>query len=307
MSNEHYVALLASFLMFLICTTYSKTSFSSNNFFSKNRNHVDPYPNCQPDRFVTSAPLALAAKCKDGTLLLALHTHSSTEPLLLSPPRITNRRYRFLPASNRGPFRITRIDEIGSHMLCAGWRTDNDRLMDRGRKLSRKLEISSFDIASLYELKQVKQCFIYGRSLAHSLGLYMSNCCFDDNTRALRTVAFLSIPSPISRESFLWLIDASGAYQIRAHAVGTNSEYFNTKIQQMNFDKISVHEARNYILDIVEKEEICLREANSFKIIENSEEECRYWNRSNGLSTVQILPVAVEYVHAHWEKSNNKL
>lgn len=66
-------------------------------------------------------------------------------------------------------------------MLCTGWRTDNARLMDIRRSFSRKWDINVEDMASHKESKQMTQCEVNGRSLAHALGRYMATCCFDDN------------------------------------------------------------------------------------------------------------------------------
>lgn len=146
-------------------------------------------------------------------------------------------------------------------------------------------------------------------------------------TRALRTVAFLSIPSPASTSGYLWLIDTTGVYCLRAHAIGQHAKSLNSQLQQINFDTMCVQQAKDYLLELVEKEEKLLRERNTPDDTERIKQECRYWNDGDGsfqsslswdtmagkgigihidLSgddklTHLISPTAVEYVHVQWK------
>jgi len=122
---------------------------------------------------VAASPLAVAAVCRDGVALLALHTSPALEPLLLPPDdgaeqeaenemadvkllEIDDDEYeasskseettctatnaspllRDLPRTHRGPFRISQIDARGTALLTAGWRADCSALAARCRSIA---------------------------------------------------------------------------------------------------------------------------------------------------------------------------
>lgn len=148
----------------------------------------------KPDTFVTVAPLVVAAECKDGVAIVATHTASLREPLLVeesrdealggnsasenesnsidvdSPPSLP----RDLPLTFRGPFRIQTIDGFGTTLACTGWRTDGEALAAKCRALA------------AYELERFGDptcAFEYGRFLAEEAHSWMAQCAVSDNVR----------------------------------------------------------------------------------------------------------------------------
>ena len=119
-----------------------------------------------PNKYVQSSPPCVAAVCKNGVALLALH--SNIDPQLL--PRVQNDNdnnnsnnnsddnrndstdnnmgereqekeddvlFPDLTLASRNPLRIERLDDKGSALLTCGWRTDGMSLADVGRDLCR--------------------------------------------------------------------------------------------------------------------------------------------------------------------------
>ena len=95
------------------------------------------------NRYVQSSPPCIAAVCKDGISIVALHTNIQKNPY--TTPTTTNDRngddnsckFPNLPFESRNPLRIERIDEKGSALVTCGWRTDGMILADVARGLCR--------------------------------------------------------------------------------------------------------------------------------------------------------------------------
>lgn len=191
-------------LLLLLSFNVVQSSSASNNNAgggqSKSKNLL-PLFGTKPDKFVASAPLIVAAVCKDGVALIATHTSSLTEPLLMdeswdgkvdehgatestagmddeSPLSDTltslNKLPKDIPLSFRGPFRIQSIDGVGSTLVCAGWRTDGEQLAEKFRSLA-MTESSQFG-EPIYAHE-------YGRHLAQEASAWMAKCAVFENVR----------------------------------------------------------------------------------------------------------------------------
>ena len=53
---------------------------------------------------------------------------------------------------------------------------------------------------------------------------------------------------------YLWLVDTTGAYRVRAHAIGIGAECINKQLMTTDFSKLTVEEGVQFLLDIVKKE-----------------------------------------------------
>jgi hypothetical protein len=154
-----------------------------------------------PDRFVSAAPLIIAAVCSDGVAILATHTAFSDEPLILdddeahenstttattnnlgdvkmmSNETVSNttitRMPRDLPRSYRGPFRINLIDGYGTSLVCAGWRADGEMLAQACRSLASS-ELAVFGEPSFRTCE-------YGHYIASEASLWMAQCAVSES------------------------------------------------------------------------------------------------------------------------------
>lgn len=95
------------------------------------------------DLFVQQAPLIVGASCKEGVVLVALHTADSDEPLLYYdgfaedlPVNDDETMLKDLPKDFGGPFRIQKVDEFGTCLVSTGWRADCERLTRACRSLA---------------------------------------------------------------------------------------------------------------------------------------------------------------------------
>jgi hypothetical protein len=147
---------------------------------------------------VASAPLIVAAVCKDGVAIVATHTAPLSEPLLMDEANInhdedenneetndkdsndddesssskTTKLPRDIPLSFRGPFRIQSVDGFGTTLSCAGWRTDGEQLASAFRSLA-TLEADRFG-APIHALE-------YGHFLAQEASTWMAHCAVSNS------------------------------------------------------------------------------------------------------------------------------
>lgn len=202
------------------------------------------------DPFVSSAPLIVATECSDGIALLALHTSFAEQPLLLdldelpaSPDvdnngtslvdetnivtqNITNTTIttkvdlQDIPRSYRGPFRIHLIDGFGTSMVCAGWRSHTQLMVDYCRDLAKEeLQIYGPPRMSL------THCQEYGNYLAQQTSLWLAYTGVMKRHRwscvgLLATCSSDHMVEGTRDPGCLWLVDKTGAFRVRAHAVG---------------------------------------------------------------------------------------
>ncbi|KAG7362939.1 proteasome subunit [Nitzschia inconspicua] len=206
-----------------------------------------PLPGVIPDLFVAAAPLIVGVVCQDAVLLLAVHTSfadANDESILLfadgelveavdddtstssssqqqQEQQRPRRHYPFidLPRSYRGPFRIYPLENAA--VVCAGWRTDGECLAEYLQSLDRQ-EIQLFGDDTTSSVAD------HGSFLANQASLRMASQCLSAGRRPWSTVGLLASSS--NKKGELWLVDATGAYRVRAHAVGNMAgpvnEYF---------------------------------------------------------------------------------
>ena len=165
------------------------------------------------DRFVSAAPLIVAAVCSDGVALIATHSAKDDEPLLLlddddednevgdgdlmeksnSTLNATNGNNmtlqqpfpKDLPKRFRGPFRIHSLDRFGSCLVCAGWRADGEILADYCRSLAAS-EVTAFG--------EPQYGPEYGQYLAAEASLWMARCAVSDEVRVSEVVVIRKLP-----------------------------------------------------------------------------------------------------------------
>lgn len=197
------------------------------------------------DPFVSSAPLIVAAVCSDGVALIALHTAFAEEPLLLdfnevgrnrtSPTPSTDKgnttttnttvEIQDVPRSYRGPFRIYEIDSFGTGMVSAGWRPHGQMVADYCRDMASD-ELLVYGSPRM----TLTYCMEYGQYLARKTSQWMAYTAVL-REHAWSCVSLLATCSSsgngVSSEDpsssppgGLWLVDSTGAYRVRAHAVG---------------------------------------------------------------------------------------
>lgn len=111
----------------------------------------------------------------------------------------------------------------------------------------------------------------YGHYLASNLNNYMASCVVEDSVRSLCSVGLIAtVDGGSGRGSrrccgYLWLVDATGFYPCRAHAVGRGSDRINRRLAgagadgkttktTTNFEEMSVEEGAQALLDIVVRE-----------------------------------------------------
>lgn len=160
---------------------------------------------------VAAAPLIVAAVCENGVAVVAIHQNADDDD--------DNWLENF-----RGPARIHPIDSQGTALLCAGWRTDADWLAAKCRSIAAE-EVESLG------------CPPSSQVLAKEAALWMAQCAASDRVRALSVVGLLACSNRC-----LWLIDATGSYQVRAHAVGHGAMTINGHLRKLNFGSLTARE-----------------------------------------------------------------
>jgi hypothetical protein len=175
-----------------------------------------PLHGLQPDKFVSLAPLIVAAVCSDGIVMIATHTSYLQEPLLMRLPDNSQDNSSFLemsinttdtainstqqqntseaasnvtlprdvPLDFRGPFRIQSIDSVGSTLLCAGWKTDGDWLTQTCRDLAES-EIANFGPPTTGSG--------YGRYIANEASFWMAQCAVSDQVNVCRWLMMVTL------------------------------------------------------------------------------------------------------------------
>lgn len=195
------------------------TAFASSNG-NGNGNRGFPLEGTTPDPFVEASPLVVGVVCKDGVLLLAVHSVFSNQDeayLLLSNQQDNGTTIDppiDLPESYRGPFRIHSLE--GSALVCAGWRTDGiglaEHLLAAGRK----------------------ETAVFGRphrKLQNKVSLFLANS-YVSSKRPLACAGLLATCGK------LYMVDATGAYAFRAYALGRGSSKANAILQSRDWNQL---------------------------------------------------------------------
>eukprot|EP00593_Proboscia_inermis_P002644 CAMPEP_0171297408 /NCGR_PEP_ID=MMETSP0816-20121228/6158_1 /TAXON_ID=420281 /ORGANISM="Proboscia inermis, Strain CCAP1064/1" /LENGTH=295 /DNA_ID=CAMNT_0011771663 /DNA_START=65 /DNA_END=952 /DNA_ORIENTATION=- len=230
------------------------------------------------DKFVTASPLIIGACCSDGVILIAVHTSTASEPLLLSnscntPGSLDGSQFQTVHPSDRGPFRIERITEGADTrevtcLLSAGWKSHCRSFSDKVRDLVRN------DAALFGGGRRNGRCDGMKKSikaLAEDASHWLSSWCFsDDDKNGLSCVGLLassfsheertstaSTTAPVKKTvtSRLYLIDSTGAYRTRAFALGAGSNIMNRKLMFIDFETLSSLEGLKKLTSVME--ELC--------------------------------------------------
>ena len=197
----------------------------------------------KPDKFVAAAPLLVAASCKDGVAMVAVHGPTPEDELLMgdwSAQGEDTAILKDLPSTYRGPLRIHSLDAFGSALGCAGWRTDGDTLAVKCRSLAAE-ERQKFGEPNTGQ--------DYGRFLAQEASFFMAQCACLDNSRSLSCVGLLSIFG--NNQGYIWLVDATGSYQVRAHAVGNGSAVINERLRKVDFSSMTCKEGIGQLIKLM--------------------------------------------------------
>lgn len=220
----------------------------------------------QPDPFIAASPVIVAAVCSDGIAMVAAHTVSKTEKLLreVEDERETRKGsfgWKDLQQGHGGPYRINRIDRSGTHLLSAGWRADCDFLAEKLRSVASK-EVAIFG--------PPQWGLPYGRFLAQEASLWMAQLAVSEHFRPLSSVGLLAGCSdqdqhPGSTVGSLWFVDVTGAYRVRALAIGGGkaetgeekdehslvAQLVNAQLMRTDFSTITAREGVVHILKIL--------------------------------------------------------
>ena len=234
-------------IVLLIGLALAQGSVSSSNGSSNTKPVLS---GSKPDPWVEAAPLILGAVCRNGVALLAIHP---TQALQNDENKTNEENGRNNHDEDdwtdtyRDTARIHQIDSQGTALLCSGWRTDGEWLAETCRSISRD-EVRSFGAPS-------------SPILAEDASLWMAHCTASDTVRPLSVVGLLASMSLASsssdpttngtRECFLHLVDATGAYRVRAHAVGFGAKTVNARLRAIRFDTMSADEGIDRLVQVL--------------------------------------------------------
>ncbi len=217
---------------------------------SSNGQQVPKFPlqGIAKDPFVQASPLVIGVVCQDGVLLVAVHhvfseTNQESSLLLSHEENKANSEnnpddlsHLGLPRSYRGPFRIHSLGE-DTAMVCAGWRTDANVLADHLRSADRS------------------ESLVFGdhkvglTHLADKASLFLARSLVSEGRRPLSCVGLLASPTG------LWLVDATGAYAVRAHALGNGSQVANTILRsKTNWNQMETKDVLHELMDLISQE-----------------------------------------------------
>jgi hypothetical protein len=191
-----------------------------SNASDRNGDNDSKLTGTKPDPWVSAAPLVVAAVCSDGIALVALSSGNNTvdDDTVLQ---------------NREVLRIHQVDGDGTALLCAGWRTDSEWLANKGRSLVAQ-HVATFGASSVSDY------------LPQDMSLWMASCASSSSSaRPLSVVGLLAC----ANEKTLSLVDATGHYNVRAHAVGRGARRVNDEIlRRMDFSNMTAQQGVDCIL-----------------------------------------------------------
>ena len=159
-------------------------------------------------------------------------------------------------------------------LLTAGWRTDGMALANAARELiaeermlyclpylampdGNSVPDSSESqanrlLADTATKPTVAAIPYYGRRIAEGLSYYMAKCDFSESVRSLSTVGMLTVGSNnIDGMGSIFLIDATGAYRVRAHAIGDGAFELNQKMGYIDFSQMSCHDGLKVLMRLI--------------------------------------------------------
>lgn len=237
------------------------------------------------DAYVAASPLSVAAVCSDGIALVSLHfglelkNDDGSQSSSQKDGDELQKVFNDLPISSRGPLRIEPIYDNGAStnsmtstcslrsppslaLLTAGWRTDGMALSDAARELM--MEETSLYCLPLSVTMGISnddgdaaianngQPSYYGRRVADGLSYYMAKCAFSEGVRSLSTIGLLACNN--SAGGCLYLVDATGSYNVRAHAIGNGASTIHKRLVFVNFEAMTCLEGTRMLLQIIAEE-----------------------------------------------------
>ena len=217
----------------------TSSRMTNNNNNNSGTSKTTPLPaHCRPNRFVSASPLAVAAVCREGVVMAALHTSPALEPLLVHVDDVAlvpgeeqrdttsedgrdgedseedidatlgtrSKQKRVvvkdLPRSYRGPFRVASIDAYGTSLLSAGWRSDCHSLSAKCRSLAAE-EAASYMHGDLGSVSTVaappKEDYAAG--LASDASLWLAKCAMSGGIRTKNCVGLLAAATSCCTEA----------------------------------------------------------------------------------------------------------
>ena len=238
------------------------------------------------DAYVSASPLSVAAVCGDGIALVSLHfgldsknSDGDAQNSRIKEGNELLEAFNDLPLSSRGPLRIEPIHDNGATtnsmmstcslrtppslaLLTAGWRTDGMALSDAARELMME-ETSLYclpmsvtmgtstekNVGSTINNGQISH---YGRRIADGLSYYMAKCAFSEGVRSLSTIGLLACNN--SAGGCLYLVDATGSYSVRAHAIGNGASAIHKRLVFVDFEAMTCLEGLRMLLRIIAEE-----------------------------------------------------
>ena len=185
--------------------------------------------------------------------------------------------FRDLPPSTRGPLRIESIHDNklrdnrapSMALLTAGWRTDGIVLADAARTLMsdevrlfcppstmtlmssavpRRNKSSSSSSAYTAPLSAMDQ------RIAKGLSYYLTKCASGNGGRSLSTVGLLATACDSRGKGdggSIHLIDTTGSYRVRAHAIGSKSDALHMRMTYVDFGVMDCDEGLRTLLCLI--------------------------------------------------------
>lgn len=228
----------------------------------------------------------MAAKCKDGIVLLSIHVREQDDL-----PRETYLKNTPL-LDNIGPVRIEQIDE-NVMLVNSGWRVDGHALADKGRELCDRY-------LTLYGKEKGHD---FGRHIGWGLVDHLVECYVQESVRSLSTSGLLAICCTNQLE--LYLVDICGLFPCRALAIGSHAKDINRCLERVNFRNISVQKGadellqilRNYVEEnsksgeeeIVGKQDNCSHKSSKWQLTNDSVAEVVFMELSGNIVRKQAL------------------
>lgn len=187
--------------------------------------------------------------------------------------------FRDLPPSTRGPLRIESIHDNKLRdyraptmaLLTAGWRTDGIALADAARTLmaddvrlfcppsTMPIMSSALSRRKSSSSSSYMSSSAMDRRIAKGLLYYLTKCASGNGGRALSTVGLLATSK--GDGGSIHLIDTTGSYRVRAHAIGSKSDALHMRMTYVDFSVMDCAEGLRTLLcliaevDGIEKEE----------------------------------------------------
>ena len=204
---------------------------------------------------LTTTTADVASRTDDGSGISSFSSSSSPN------------HFRDLPSSSRGPLRIESVHDNYHHrrgappmsLLTAGWRTDGMALADAARALAAD-EVRLFCPPSSMSSSSSSSVAM-GRRIARGLSYYLAKCASSGaggggGVRSLSCVGLLACAGGGGKKKgggggTLHLIDATGAYRVRAHAVGSGSDALHRRMAYVDFGSMDCEEGLRALLRLV--------------------------------------------------------